>query len=116
MKALLVEVLLGGDVAVEFGRNVLVDQHADAVQALEGHVGHLVGDRLAQHLLGAFFVGIIRRAQRYLDVRPQLGEFLDDALVGAFEQFGIGILNHDFGLGMRETGGEREGGSGNPCS
>ncbi|XSC44374.1 hypothetical protein ACF1BQ_043610 [Bradyrhizobium sp. RDT10] len=51
---------------------------------------------------------IVRRAQRDLDVRPHLGELLDDALVGAFEQFGIGILNDDFGLRLRQTGDKRK--------
>src|SRR6185436_9754618 len=66
---------------------VLVDKNADAVEALEADVGHLAGDGLAQHALGAVLVGLVRRAHRYLDVGADLGEHLRDLLVSLGEQF-----------------------------
>ena len=105
MEALLVEILFRSDVFVERRRDVLVNQHADAVQALEGDVRHLIGDSLAQHALGGVFIGFIRRAHGHLDVRAHLGEFLGDLLVRFREQFGERILDHDFGLGLRLSAG-----------
>jgi hypothetical protein len=56
-------------ISIERHRNLAVDQDADAVQALEGDVGRLAGDGLAQHLLRALLVALVGRAKAHLDIR-----------------------------------------------
>ncbi len=101
VEALGLQFLVGLDELVQRLGEITIDEDANAVEALEGDVRHLLGDGLAQHLLRGFLVGIVGGAERHLDVRIGLGELRSDLLVRAVEKLRVGVLHHHLGL-LRE--------------
>ena len=101
--ACLAPILLGGDQPVERLGDVAVGQDALTVEALEGDVGQLAGDGVAQHLLGGVLVLLGRLGELHLDVRIGRHELLGDLLVHILEDVGDRVLHDDFGLCRRGT-------------
>lgn len=100
-EALLGHVAVFLDERAEVDGNVAFVEHAQAVQADEGDVGHFAGADLAKDRLDAFFIGCRGAGELDLDIGVLRHELLRDRVHHVLEEARHRVVNRQRRLGMR---------------